>query len=209
MKLPATESRAGQKSPSATTSALDRFASSRGAQVIAFAWGFAEATLFFLVPDVFVTLIAIRALKPALRATLLALAGALAGGAIMYAFGLEAPGSARVFLDYVPGISSELVARVERQVGDGGLLAVLLGPAKGIPYKIYAVEWGARGGDLVTFLLISIPARYARFVLTAIGARFMARVLAPLTGRRTKVEVLLYAFFWVAFYSFYFARLGF
>jgi hypothetical protein len=98
---------------------------------------------------------------------------------------------------------------VDRQLEATGLLAVLLGPSKGIPYKIYAVEWGARTGDFLAFMLISIPARYIRFFLTALGANLIARVLAPWTGRRTIVEVPLYVFFWVAFYSFYFVRFGF
>ncbi|HEU4388791.1 MAG TPA: hypothetical protein VFV34_13400 [Blastocatellia bacterium] len=209
IETPGVQSVPGRRSYGSTPDAFDRFATSRAAQITAFVWGFAEATFLFLVPDVFLTFIAVRALKPAMRGTLLALAGALTGGAIMYAFGLRAPGSARAFLDYVPGITSELVARVERQVQDAGLVAVLLGPSKGIPYKIYAVEWGARAGDFATFMLISIPARYTRFFLTSIGANLIARAVAPWTGRRARIEVALYAFLWVAFYSFYFARFGF
>lgn len=189
-------------------SALDDFASSRAALTIAFAWGFAEATFFFIVPDVLLTLIACRAFRPSLKATVPALVGALTGGALMYAFGVHEPHTARVFLDHVPAIGPALITRVAGQMNEGGLTAVLLGPMKGIPYKIYAVEWGARGESLVAFLLISIPARYVRFFLATVAARAIARLLKPLTHHRAAIETSILAVIWVAFYSFYFSRFG-
>jgi membrane protein YqaA with SNARE-associated domain len=175
---------------------------------VAFVWGLAEATFFFIVPDVFLTLIAVRSLRLALKGTLFALSGALIGGALMYTLGREAPEEARSLLDYVPGISSRLIARVEAEVRDAGLVAILIGPTRGIPYKLYAAEWGARRGDFLTLMLISIPARYVRFFLLAVGARVAARLLKPWTQARVSVESALHAAFWAAFYSYYFARFG-
>ena len=64
--------------------------------LIAGIWGFAEATLFFIVPDVWLTLIAVRrGLVPALAACGWALAGALAGGLAMYAWGVFDSAAAR------------------------------------------------------------------------------------------------------------------
>lgn len=193
---------------SASTSALDKFALGRAALVLALAWGLAEATFFFIVPDVLLTLIACRALKPALKATTLALLGALVGGALMYAIGRRDPANARAFLDQIPAISPGLISRVSSQVNDNGLWAVLLGPMKGIPYKIYAVEWGSREGSLATFMLISIPARYIRFFLAAVFARGIARLIEPLTHHRAATEVLILAVIWIGFYAFYFTRFG-
>jgi len=189
-------------------SALDSFAASRPVLALAFAWGLAEATFFFIVPDVLLTLIASRSLKPSLKASVAALLGAMAGGAMMYAFGARDPDGARVFLDNVPAISPALVTRVTGQANESGLLAVLIGPLKGIPYKIYAVEWGARGGSFIGFLLISIPARSIRFLLASLAARGIARVLQPLTDHRDIIEVSILTLLWLAFYSFYFARFG-
>ena len=190
-------------------SALDDFASSRAALTLAFAWGLAEATFFFIVPDVLLTLIACRAVRPAVKATITALAGALAGGALMYSFGVRDPDTAQVFLDHVPAISPELIDEVRRQVSVSGLAAVLLGPLKGIPYKIYAVEWGAQERSLVPFLMISVPARYLRFFLASIAARAIAKIIQPFTHHRASIEAAILVAVWVAFYSFYFTRLGF
>ena len=191
-----------------TSFSFDRFLASRAALWFAFAWGIAEASFFFIVPDVLLTLIACRAFKPALKATLAALAGALVGGVLMYAFGLRSQDEARAFLDYVPAINSNLIERVARQINEHGLIAVIIGPLKGIPYKIYAVEWGAQGRSLIDFLLISIPARYIRFFLAAVVVRLIARVIEPVTRRRAGIEILVVAGLWVAFYGFYFSRFG-
>ena len=187
---------------------LDEFLSSRAALILAFVWGLAEATFFFIVPDVLLTLIACRKLRPALNATLAALAGALAGGAFMYAFGLREPDTAHAFLSHVPAITPALLARVTGQISESGLLALLLGPVKGIPYKIYAVECGARRGTFIGFLLISVPARYVRFFLAALAARAIARLIQPLTHHRAEAEIAILIAIWTAFYIFYFARFG-
>jgi membrane protein YqaA with SNARE-associated domain len=192
----------------AVRSALDELASSRAALILAFVWGLAEATFFFIVPDVLLTLIACRKLRPALNATFAALAGALAGGAFMYAFGTREPDTAHVFLTHVPAITPALLTRVTGQISEGGLLALLLGPLKGIPYKIYAVEWGARRGTFIGFLLISVPARFVRFFLAALAARVIARLIQPLTHHRAVIETSILAAVWITFYTFYFARFG-
>lgn len=191
-----------------STSALDRFVSSRRATGAAFAWGLAEATVFFIVPDVLLSAVGCRRIRPAIRATVAALAGAIAGGVLMYALGATRPDATMAFLDRLPAISPALIESVASQIDERGLWAVMTGPLKGIPYKIYAVEWGARGGSLASFLLISIPARYARFFLSAIAARGIAHLLSRWTGRRVPVEMLILAGVWIGFYSFYFSRFG-
>ena len=200
----ASAARSNQQSPSQ----LDRFVSSVAAIATAVTAGLAEATLFFIVPDVLLTLLACRALRPALKATVAALAGAMIGGAIMCALGGGSPDYARSLLDHVPGINPSLISSVETQIREQGLIAMMLGPIKGIPYKIYAVEWGARRGSFFSFLLASIPARGTRFLLAAAGARAIARLIEPLTRHRARTEMLLLALFWVVLYSFYFARFG-
>ena len=193
---------------SESSSALDRFIRGRAATMLAFVWGIAEATFFFLVPDVLLTLMACRAIRPALKGTVAALAGALIGGVAMCVFGYYSPGEARSFLDYVPAISPALIASVEADIDRHGLLSLMLGPLKGTPYKIYAVEWGARAGSFAGFLLISIPARYVRFFLASLLARALARIIEPFTKRRVRIEVLIFALVWIGFYSFYFSRFG-
>ncbi|HKQ08503.1 MAG TPA: hypothetical protein VJ464_25505 [Blastocatellia bacterium] len=187
---------------------FDRFATGHLLLMIACLWGLGEATAFFIVPDVLLSWVATRSLRAAMKATIAALAGALVGGALMAMLADAAPETARAFLQHIPGINAHLLERVAGQVDERGLLAVLFGPLKGIPYKIYAVEWGRRGGDLFTFLLISMPARWFRFALSALLSSAIARLIEPLTGHRTGIEFLILAVIWIIFYTFYFARFG-
>jgi len=165
---------------------------------LAFAWGFAEATFFFVVPDVCLSFAALWNPRVALKASVAALAGALAGGSLMYAWGSHSPQTARLFLSHIPAIHLALISQVKEQLDCRGLVAILLGPLRGTPYKIYAVQWGAMHASFAGFLLISIPARYLRFltsVLIVSAARRVARLCA-----------LAYA--WATFYALYFWGLG-
>ena len=187
---------------------FDRFPHGAGAQAAAFGWGLAEATFFFIVPDVWLTVLGCRSIRAGLKAALAALLGALVGGLIMYAAGRTAPEAARAFVERVRGIQLGLIQKVEADLTERGLAAVLLGPLRGVPYKIFAEEWGARRGSLPAFLAVSIPARGTRFGLGVLLASAVARLIAPWTQRRAGTEMLILAVCWIAFYSIYFAKLG-
>ncbi len=103
---------------------LDRAARTQTAQGIAFVWGLAEATVFFIVPDVFLTFVACRDLRSALKTTVAAVCGALVGGLIMYSFGQ------RAILLRVPGIHPDLIASVDTELSSRKLNALLAGLAK-------------------------------------------------------------------------------
>jgi membrane protein YqaA with SNARE-associated domain len=189
-------------------SKIDRLVESKLALGMAFVWGLAEATFFFIVPDVFLTMLGCRSARVALKGVLASLLGALLGGVIMYNAGLQAPVAARTWLAGIPAISPALVGSVQAQTEARGLSAVLGGPIRGTPYKIYAVEWGARGGSLWAFLLVSILARGVRFVFTALLAVGLARLLSPWTQRAAASEMAIMAMGWTAFYGIYFAMMG-
>src|SRR5947207_15725568 len=138
---------------------------SRGAAAIAFGWGLAEATLFFVVPDVWIGLLALCGWRAGVRAAGWALAGALLGGALTYGVGarLEPRRSARL-LDAIPAISPALIGRVEGEMRARGPASMLLGPLRGVPYKLYARAAAVQGQPVAAVLLWTIPARGERFV---------------------------------------------
>jgi membrane protein YqaA with SNARE-associated domain len=187
---------------------LNRVTESWQSLLLAFLWGLAEATAFFIVPDVLLTLIAAGRFKRVVVVACAALAGALIGGIIMYFFGHISGDGAHAFLISQPGISFALVESVQEKIANHGLIAVLAGPLSGIPYKIFAVECGVRQESLFLFLMISIAARYVRFVLCVIIARIAFRLLTPLTAKKTVREVFAWALFWLIFYAIYFRHFG-
>jgi membrane protein DedA with SNARE-associated domain len=186
----------------------DRFVRGSALQLAAFGWGLAEATLFFIVPDVLLTAIGCRSIRAGFKATGFTILGALLGGLIMYLAAGVSPVTSQTVLTYVPAIHPRLIEDVRSQLSERGIMAVLFGPAEGVPYKIYAVEWGVRHGNLPLFLLISIPAREIRFLFSILLAGGISRVIAPWTKRCARKEITILALFWVVFYVLYFRHFG-
>lgn len=171
--------------------------------LIAALWGCAEATFFFFVPDVYLSRIALFDLRGALRSCLWALAGAVAGGALMFAWGRTDPPAAERALDRVPAISASAIQEVGRSIRERGAVAVFLGPLTGTPYKIYAVESAPAGLSLARFLAISVPARLLRFVMVTLLCGGLAR--GPLRRWPPAKLALAHATAWGLFYAAYFA----
>lgn len=174
-----------------------------GVKAVALLWGFAEATLFFIVPDVWLTLLARERLRPALIASLYSLAGALAGGSLMYLWGRGEPQAARAVLELIPAIGPAMIERVRDELSGEGVLAVLLGPLSGTPYKIYATQAAQAGIGAGTFLLISVPARLGRFLLVTLLAHLVLRGVVRRWPGVNRVAVLLGG--WALFYAGYFS----
>lgn len=170
--------------------------------VIAAAWGFAEATVFFLVPDVILSAIAIADWRLALWGCLAATLGAMAGGILMHRAGRRDDGRLRALFLRIPGIGPAMLDRVARQVASQGFLAVLLGPLSGTPYKLYAAEAGRRRLSLAGLMLITVPARLLRFLAVTLLAAWLSHGVAadlPLQARYAA-----WALAWAAFYAWYF-----
>ncbi|MGH3434135.1 MAG: hypothetical protein ACRDQB_15000 [Thermocrispum sp.] len=176
-----------------------------GLRLAAAAWGLAEATLFFIVPDVLLTAVALRDRETALRCCLWTLGGALLGGALMFAWATHAPEAAVASVDHVPAVTEQMLTRVQSGLADSGVLAMFLGPLSGTPYKLYAVFAPAAGIGLPAFLLISIPARLIRFVLVVLLTNLTARTLLKRRSSRTRLALVMG--FWITFYALYFAVL--
>jgi hypothetical protein len=172
--------------------------------LVAGLWGLAEATLFFLVPDVWLSLAGRRQLNTGLQACRWALAGALAGGALVYVWGVyDRPGALAV-IESVPAISPAMVARVAAQLADHGVLAIFVGPLTGTPYKLYAAQAADAGIGFMLFLLVSLPARGIRFVLVTLGVHYGLKIVPAKFARHPTALILSC---WVLFYIFYFTAM--
>jgi membrane protein YqaA with SNARE-associated domain len=170
-------------------------------------WGFAEATLFFIVPDVLLSYATLRrGSRLALSAGLPAAAGALLGGAMMYWWGAQDPLGAEAVLDRIPAIGTALIETVRADMAAGWLAALFAGAFSGVPYKIFAVEAGRAGVDPGVFLAASVPARYARFAVTVLVTALVRYGLEGIGRERWAVFIL--TGFWLCFYAVYFAGMS-
>jgi membrane protein YqaA with SNARE-associated domain len=168
--------------------------------VLAFVWGFAEGTVFFLLPDTLLTATALGSLRKALRQSCWALGGALLAGGMMFAFARRDPSAARSLVLQVPFVRAAMVDRADADFQRSGALAVVSGPARGIPYKVYAVRAPENSVRVVPFLLASVPARFLRFLLMVAVARGVSGLLGP---ARRRAAWVLWATLWALGYGFY------
>lgn len=173
--------------------------------IAAFLWGLAEATLFFIVPDVLFTYLVLFDTHLALLSCFYALGGALLGGAGMYLWGRKNFSSAERVVEELPGISKKLMEREKDALKRKGLSAILLGPLKGVPYKIYAISAPKAGISFSRFLLISVPARLIRFILATLGADLAFHRILPDWSLTVQLSIL--SGFWLIFYIWYFVQM--
>lgn len=170
----------------------------------AIAWGFAEASLFFIVPDVLISFIALRhGLKAALTASVAAAIAAAAGGAAMYFWAsLDAEG-AKAAIAALPAIDRGMINAVSAGFESGGYSAMLIGAFSGVPYKIYAVDAGEAGRSLAVFLLMTPLVRLPRFILAGLIVAGINRLTAKRLSRVTRLVLL--SVLWLGFYGWYFS----
>lgn len=170
-------------------------------RAIAALWGFAEATLFFVVPDVWISHAALRSLRQGLWAGAFALAGALVGGIVVYGLGLRHEDALLALYERLPAISGGMIEQVGAQLRALGGAGMVLGGFSGSPYKLYAAQAASAGMDLAPFLAASALARGLRFGLVALVAAAIGRWLAARFGPRATRRALVA--FWVLFYAGY------
>jgi membrane protein YqaA with SNARE-associated domain len=177
-----------------------------GLMALALLWGFAEATLFFIVPDVLLSAIAVwRGRRAALHATAWTIAGAILGGLLMYGWSVRDFLGVVAMLDRLPAISLAMIIGVRDALGRSGAGGMVVGALTGVPYKIYAVMAPQAGVALATFLAVSVPARALRFVLVVALSDAISRRLAGRLTLRQRVGLL--ASIWLLFYAVYWAAM--
>lgn len=171
---------------------------------VAAAWGSAEATVFFIVPDFWTSWLALHNPRRGLTATVSALAGALAGGATNYVVAQRMdPKETEKILTAIPGISATMISDVEHELDEKGWSALVLGPTRGVPYKIYARTLAHGHAPFGKFMALSVPARMGRFLAVTGGVAGLGK-LADRRGYSSKTKSLVFLAGWSAFYAWYF-----
>ncbi len=180
----------------------------RGWQSLAFAWGLAEATCFFIIPDVLSSRLVLLQPRQGFAACFSSLAGALVGGALLYFLGHDPARSAALLAtaDWLPGISPALGEQARQGLATHGPLALFLGVLNGIPYKLYAIQAANAGLGFASFMLTSVGARLARFLAVTGLAWFVGARLLPNLSAAAKLRI--HAVFWGLFYFIYFWTMG-
>lgn len=170
-------------------------------------WSFAEATFFFVVPDVILSAAAVRCgFRAGVLAAIAAAVAATAGGLLVYLSTTNGLVDPFALFDRLPAISAEMIARVRGDfTNEGWPSAMLAGSFSGIPYKLYAASAAAAGTPLMAFLLWSIPIRLARFALVVGAAALLRPLFLKWLGPR--LALLPVALLWIGFYTGFWLRM--
>ena len=180
---------------------------SRHGWLVGLIWGFAEATVFFIVPDVAVAFIAALAPRDWWKAAVSSIVGTLVGAASLFlAIHVWLGGHALELLLWIPGIHPSTLALASERVADGGAGALLLAGFQGIPFKVYATELTLAGVSLPLLLLWTIPSRALRLLPVAAAAGLGGRILMEALRRHFRLWVGAYVFVWVTLYVWYWSR---
>jgi len=134
------------------------FAGSTAGLLFMASWAMGEAVVLPLIPEFVLGVLALAAPKRAWRLALVAVAGSLAGGALMYtvaAHGAVPPS---------PLTTPRMHATASAQVAAEGAAAVRHQAMSGVPYKVYGLAAGRDEVGLGGFLWASAQARGVRIL---------------------------------------------
>ena len=168
---------------------------------LALAWGAAEGSFFFIVPDVITSMTALFSVKKSLLQMLFVTGGSLAAGFFLFQWSQADHHAARNAIARVPFVRESMFLEVQQDFTAYGARALLVGPTQGIPYKVYAIEAPGRC-PLLLFLAVSIPARLERLLLSWIvfaAAGYALRKLRSWPG----IAVAFHASYWTIVYVYY------
>jgi len=170
--------------------------------IIAAIWGVAEATLFFVVPDVAVGWIALRRPRHTVAAWLAATAGGVVGAVFTYQAVRRGWDPDPVFVR-LPGMQVGDIERVRDAVSAEPVRAFALGAISGVPLKVYLAEAARKGLSLRYTLALLVLDRAPRIGLTAVCLALIG-VMARRRGHTgTGSTGALYGVAWAAFYAWY------
>ncbi|MFF9570842.1 lysophospholipid acyltransferase family protein [Streptomyces sp. NPDC014685] len=148
---------------SATRRRVAAVAASRWGVPLAFLWALAEALSWPLMPELLLGAVCVAVPGAALRLSLGALAGSLAGGLLalqLASAGVQLP---------APLTTDRMRAEVRHALALEGASAVRHQPWNGIPFKVYGAEAGRAGVPTADWLAASATARGSRTLTVGLG----------------------------------------
>ena len=183
---------------------LARFAATTQAAVLVGAWGVAEAIALPVVPDVVLYLLALAAPRQAGRLFAAAIAGAVAGSAMLAGLTIVEPDAARSLILVVPGVDPAMVEAAQRAVAGGDVLG-FVGFGPGTPLKVYTLAWALAGESSLLLLLGVVINRLTRMGPGVLVTALIGAMAPGFLRRHERPVIAIYVALWVATYVLYLA----
>jgi len=173
---------------------------------IGFLWGFAEGTLFFIIPDVLLSWASLTGARYGFKILGAILAGSLVAGLCMYTWATTQPELSRSVVASVPFVRAKMFDKVQKDYRGQGIFGMLKGPSSGIPYKVYAVL-APPVSKPIAFALISIPARLERLAPFWLLFTALGWLLGRWIRNYPRLTTVLFVGFWMITYTIYWTRI--
>lgn len=172
--------------------------------IIIFIWGFSEATWFFIIPDVILSLYALKTkkFKYILYANTVALTGAMLGGITIFMWSSFNSEYVETIMLSIPAVHEYMIEHVHNSMADSTFFALITGPLFGVPYKLFAAAAPEYTG-IVLFLAVTIPARLLRFLAVSVIAYVLSHYVFKTMSMRVKIIIWLCV--WIIVYVIYFS----
>lgn len=171
--------------------------------IIIFIWGLAEAMWFFIIPDVILSLYALRTkkFKYVLYANIVAVFGAMIGGIIIFIWSSLHSEFVETMMLSIPAVHDYMIEHVHSSMSDNTFTALITGPLFGVPYKLFASVAPEYTGVLL-FIVFTIPARMLRFSAVSVIAYMLSHYVFKTLSIRTKI--IIWFVVWMIVYVIYF-----
>jgi hypothetical protein len=169
---------------------------------LGFLWGFAEGTLFFIVPDLILSWASLAGVKHGAKIFGAILAGAVVAGLCLYTWAVWRPDSARSVVASVPFVRARMFDKVEADYRMHGVTGIFYTLGTGIPYKVYAVL-APPITNPATWALVTVFARLERMALSWLIPTFLGWFLRRWIRNHQRLTAALWLGFWTITYAIY------
>ena len=150
------------------TKLMEEFFWSPFASIMVAVWVFAESIFWFVAPEFLLVFMLFLPKKRSAKLILYDFCGIFAGTV----FGLVLP----ISMDFVkttPYVYNGMIFAVENWLREFGSFGLIFQPTSGIPYKIFIAESAAAGIPFLSFLLVAMIIRMARYAAFFYSFQFL------------------------------------
>lgn len=173
----------------------------RTALIGSLVWSFLEATVFFVVPDVWLSFCGFFKFRTVVGTLLASVVGSMLGATVLSCV----PAISQVW-HLLPGFYPRMLEVAHGHLAQHGAYGLLVGPKSGIPYKFYVSEASTLGISLSSVLLWTPLARLERIAIAPLAVWLLWSIV-----RRTRVNQLrakrillgAIACYWIGLYVWY------
>ncbi len=184
---------------------------------LGFFWGFNEGLWFFIIPDIILSIAALKGWKPALYTTIATIIGSMLAAATIYLILAHYPiETFTAIWSSLPGYYPKMLDTASLHLSTDGANGLLNGPTSGIPYRFYVLEAYQQNIALTDLLVWTPIARLQRIILAPIAVLIIKWLLSLLAkklpinqGKYLKQEsvnkwlLMVICLYWIYIYVWY------